>query len=184
MEDQEIVRLYLARDESAVAETDFRYGHALYNLSMRILDNREDAQENRNDTYMKTWESIPPAKPVKFGAYILRICRNLALNRIYRSRTAKRSARLVELTRELANSIPDNRMEENLEARETGRIISAFLRTLPKKHREMMVARSFSLKSIPEIAAEFGCSEGSVRVTLSRVRRQLKEYLEKEGITI
>ena len=54
MDDQKIVRLFWARHEAAIAETDAAYGRRLRALANRILGNLEDAEESVNDTYLKT----------------------------------------------------------------------------------------------------------------------------------
>ena len=66
MVDAKIIELFWARNENAIAETDAAYGKRLYALANRILNNREDAEESVSDTYMKTWEIIPPQCPVHF----------------------------------------------------------------------------------------------------------------------
>ena len=60
MDDVKIVSLYLQRDESAIGETEKKYGAYLRRISMNILDNASDSEENVNDTYLNTWNSIPP----------------------------------------------------------------------------------------------------------------------------
>ena len=89
----------------------------------------------------------------------------------------------MELSDELANCIPDNRVEE-FSAAETGRLISMFLRRLPAEQGDILLRRCFSLESIPMIAQSYGYSETKVRSILFRTRKQLKEYLESEGIQV
>ena len=182
MEDSEIIRLYEARNEEAVRQTDLHYGQALFRLSMRILLIREDADENRNDTYMKAWQSIPPEKPVSLGGYLMKLCRNAALDRLRYRKTRKRSAVLVELTEELENCIPDRRQEEQFSAWELGEILNGFLEKLPPVERGIFISRCFEMESIPEIAHDYRYTQGRVRTILWRTRKALKTYLESEGI--
>ena len=58
--DEEIVELYFARDEQAIAETDKKYGKVCMQVSMNIVESRPDAEECVSDGYLKTWHSIPP----------------------------------------------------------------------------------------------------------------------------
>ena len=62
-EDHEIIELYWARSESAVHETDEKYGAKLHTLSGRILPEAEDAEECVNDTYLGAWNAMPPQRP-------------------------------------------------------------------------------------------------------------------------
>ena len=181
MTDEEIVGLYFARDEEAIRESDRAYGKTLYRLSMRILADREDSEENKDDTFLTAWRSIPPAKPVHLAAFLLKICRNHALDRLKRNRAGKRSAVLVELTDELADCLPGGNVEDAVDARELGRLLTVFLESLPKEERFIMTARCFRLQSFAEIAGVLSCSEGRVRTFLYRTRIKLKLYLEENG---
>ena len=111
MTDYQIINLFWNRDEDAIAETDAQYGRKLRSLSRRILQNPEDSEEVVNDTYMKTWSSIPNARPQYFYAYIAAICRHLSLNLLNWNQAAKRNAEVVSLTEEMAICIPDRKSE-------------------------------------------------------------------------
>ena len=63
LEDEEIIALYLNRDEAAVKQTAEKYGQRLRALSLRIAGDWQTAEECENDTYMEAWRSIPPHKP-------------------------------------------------------------------------------------------------------------------------
>ena len=59
--------------------------------------------------------------------------------------------------------------------------MNAFLGELPKKSRVVFMKRYFWILTVSEIAQSLGMSESAVKMTLSRVREKLKEYLKKEG---
>ena len=81
MEDEKIIELYWQRSPQAIDETSRKYGAYCMRLSMNILMNREDSEENVNDTYLRVWNAIPPQRPQFFAAFLGRVARNLALNR-------------------------------------------------------------------------------------------------------
>ena len=141
MEDSKIINLYWARDEAAIAQTDATYGRKLHALSNRILNNREDAQECVNDTYMSTWKAIPPQRPDHFYAFLASICRNLSLHKVNWKLAAKRNAEIVALTDEMEQCIPDNRRDWELEDREIGRVMDA--------RREAVMKSVYSAFAIP-----------------------------------
>lgn len=105
MTDDQIIDLFWNRNEDAIAATDAAYGRKPRGLSGRILQNQEDAEEIVNDTYMKTWDSIPKARPQYFYAYIAAICRHLSLNLLNWNQAAKRKAEIVSITEELEQCI-------------------------------------------------------------------------------
>lgn len=184
MEDEKILALYFARNEQAVRETDAAYGHRLFSLSNRILNNREDAEESVSDTYLETWKSIPPKRPRYFYAFLAAICRNLSLNRLDWRKAAKRNAEIVSLTQEMELCIPDSRREGQLDAQELRRILEGFLESLPKESRLIFLRRYLYVDTVAEIAARYGISESKVKTQLHRTRKKLYACLEKEGIQV
>ena len=81
MTDREIIELYFARSEKAIDETAKKYGKYCYTIANNILKNREDSEECVNDTYFRTWNSIPPQNPNVFSVFLGKITRNLALDK-------------------------------------------------------------------------------------------------------
>ena len=82
MDDSQIIRLYFERSETAIAETDKKYGAFLNQVAYNILRGAEDTEEIVNDTYLGAWNAIPPAKPERLKYFLSRIARNLAINRL------------------------------------------------------------------------------------------------------
>ena len=97
MNDQEIIALFWARQESAISATADKYGRYCHSIAYNILYNHFDAEECVNDTYLGAWNSIPPQKPNNLSAYLGRITRNFALNRYKRNTVAKRGSGEVEV---------------------------------------------------------------------------------------
>lgn len=73
MEDTEIIDLYWQRDQRAIDETHGKYGGFLAGIAWNILRSHSDAEECVNDTYLRTWNAIPPARPSAFRAWLGRI---------------------------------------------------------------------------------------------------------------
>lgn len=184
MEDTKIIELYWARNEDAIRETDTAYGRKLNSLANRILRSREDAEESVNDTYLRTWEAIPPQWPQYFFAFLAAICRHLSLNKLDWKAAAKRNAEVVTLTEEMAMCIPDTRGERELTGKEIGRVLNAFLENLPKESRLIFLRRYWYVDTIAEIAQRYGITESKVKMQLSRTRAKLSAYLEEEGICV
>lgn len=183
MNDEEIVRLYWERNERALSETQKKYGHALCSLSRNITGSREDAEECVNDTYYKAWESIPPVQPVYFFSYLAKIVRHFSFGRLDYWNAAKRNAEIIVLNEELDNCVPDSlNAEKQIESREIGKVISIFLKKQKEENRNIFVRRYFYADSIQDIAWKYNISESKVKSALFRMRRLLKQYLEKGGV--
>lgn len=184
MTDPQIIALFWERNEDAIRETDAAYGRKLHVLSDRILHSDQDAQECVSDTYMKTWETIPPQRPSYFFAYLAKLCRNFSLTRLQWHSAAKRNAEVVTLTREMEECIPDRAHERKLEGEEIGRLLDLFLEGLSTENRLIFLRRYWYADSVHEIAERYGITESKVKTQLHRTRRKLKLFLEKEGICV
>lgn len=185
MEDQEIIGLYWARDQRAVSETADKYGAFLNALARGILRSSGDAEECVNDTYLRAWNAIPPARPTAFRVWLSRITRNLSLDRWKLSAAAKRGGGETELLLgELEDCVPaPHGVERQLEERELAAQISAFLRALPAETRIIFLRRYWYGDTVAEVAGRLGCTQGKVKSSLFRTRNALRTYLEqREGL--
>ena len=184
MEDYQIVDLYWARKEKAIAETDKKYGKMLHSLSYSLLSSREDAEECVNDTYLGAWNAMPDARPMYLGPFLSKITRHLSINRWRRDHREKRGG-VMNMIEELTECIPD--ADTPAAEYERGLLrdeLNAFLRTLGEEKRAMFVRRYFYGQSIAEIARVGGIGEGRVKTTLFRMRQRLRDLLEKEGYVL
>ena len=182
MEDSRILELFFARNEDAIKHTDETYGRRLHHLADKIVQNDQDAEESVSDTYLKAWDTIPPHRPQYFFAYIARICRNFALDKLDWKNAAKRKADIVSLTQEMEACVPDAQWDRTLEGKELGMILDSFLRTLSAQNRMIFMRRYWYADAVTEIAARYGISESAVRMRLNRTRDKLAIYLKQEGV--
>ena len=184
MEDSKILDLFFARDEDAIRCTQEAYGRRLHTLADSIVRNDQDAEESVSDTYLRAWNTIPPRRPGHFFAYLAKICRHFALDRLDWKNAAKRKAEVVSLTPEMEMCIPDGSRDRELEAKELGQLLDEFLRTLSEENQMVFLRRYWYVDSIAEIAARYGISESAVNMRLNRTRGKLRAYLAKEGICV
>lgn len=183
-EDQEIIGLYLARDERGIRETEKKYGRLCYQIAYNILNNHEDAEECVNDTYAGAWRAIPPARPQHLMSFLCKIARNLSLKRFAYQKREKRSPGVMLSLSELAELLPDDSIAFDAGDGELGKAISRFLRTQKEEARNVFIRKYYFFDSVGEIAARYAFSESKVKNLLFHTRNRLKEYLNKEGITI
>lgn len=186
MEDEKIIVLFQSRDEMSVTELSRKYGSLFKKIAQNILGDFTAAEECVNDTYMRVWETIPPARPKSLCAFSAAITRNLALSRLRMSRTMKRGGGVEEMSfEELDDFVSGSSSIENeTERRELIGEINAFLYNLPEKQRQIFIRRYWGCVSVSELSKRFGISENNVTVTLMRVRKKLKTYLTKRGFEV
>lgn len=184
MNDTEILALYEARSEQAIQETRTKYGTYCAAIAYRILESIEDSQECVSDTWLKAWNTIPPARPGNLQAYLGRITRNGALHRLREQRAKKRGGGSAALAlSELDECVTDGETPEDALLR--GQITEAvdrFLEGLSQEKRAVFLLRYWYFCSTREIARKTGMRENTVSSVLFRLRKQLKTHLEQEGI--
>ncbi len=184
MDDKKIIELYFDRVESAITETAAKYGHFLHTISINILQNHEDAEECVNDTYLRTWNSIPPKRPQMLKSYLGAIVRNLSLD-LYKKRFSckRKEGEFALLLSELEDCIPSpSTPDKELENKEIAAQISLYLRSLSSEKRTLFLRRYYYCDDIKTLAKQLACSESKVKSSLFHIRKKLKKHLEQEGI--
>ena len=185
MDDERIIDLYWHRKEAAITETKAKYGRRCYSIAYNILHDRSDAEECENDTYLGAWNSMPPHKPTALSAFLGAITRQLSLDKWREKKAQKRGGEIVLSLDELEECIPDAKsIDDAITAIGLGKMISAFLRTLPETERCVFLRRYWYFDSISAICARYGFGQSKVKMMLLRTREKLAEHLEKEGIFV
>lgn len=180
MEDNAIIDLFFKRDEQAVKEIKKKYEKLCMSVSGNILSYHEDTEECLNSAYLDIWNQIPPDKPKNLRAYLCRIVKNKALDKLKYNSAQKRNANYVLSLDELSECIPSPD-ENNLTSKQLAELINSFLRTQDKKHRMIFVRRYWYCDSPQNIARLYNMNEKTVNTCLFRTREKLRQFLRKEG---
>ena len=177
----ELIELFWNRQESAIFETERQYGAYCFAVANNLLHNPQDAEECVNDAYLRIWNSIPPQRPSDFRAFLARIIRNLAIDRL-RARTADKRNAVVIAFEELENTLYEN---ESFSDQVSGEVLqealNRFLRGVSDRDRNVFIRRYWFAEATAEIARKYGLREDHVCKILSRTRQKLKRFLMKEG---
>ena len=183
MTDEKIIELFFERSEQAIKELDGRYGRICQSVSYGILGNYQDAEECVNDAYLGVWNAIPPIKPNSLLAFVCKIIRNISLKRYEKNTAVKRNSiydvSMTELEECLASS---DTVEEKIEERELTKKIEEFLDSLSKENRVIFLRRYWFYDTYADISNRVGLTEKNVSVRLTRIRKELREYLIKIGV--
>ena len=186
MSDEQIVKLFVERKESALAESKKKYGTRLFCIARNILKSREDSEEVVNDTLLKAWSHVPGVRPEKLGAFLAKICRNQSINK-WKARGAKRrgSGEVDAVLSELEEFIGVNYgPEQEYDSKLTTKAINACLEKMDKEMRTTFVLRYFYGESILDICEKQKSSESKVKSMLYRARNKLRSHLESEGVSV
>ena len=185
MEDTKIIDLYFARNETAITETDQKYGAYCRSIAWNILKNHEDSEECVSDTWLRAWNAMPPQRPRVLRQFLAKITRNLSLDRFQAGHAQKRGSGEVPLAlEELKECVGSGDPATDAERKLLEELIGQFLQQLSQRDRGVFLRRYFYMESHKDIAARYGMKETNVRLCLSRTRQRLREYLRKEDFPL
>ena len=172
-------------DTLAFGELVKRYEGKIFRLAQHVTQNREDAEDVLQETFMKAYEHLDQFKgDSKFYTWIVRIAVNQALMKLRRRKTDK-SVSLDEtidtgedtVTREIAAW--DENPEQQFSRDELGGILDTAVQSLEPPYRSVFVLRDIEELSTEETAEALGLSVPAVKSRLLRARLQLREKLTR-----
>lgn len=183
MQDSQIVELYWNRNETAIDQTDKKYGRYLAKIAYNILADREDSRESVNDTYLAAWDSMPPHRPQALSTYLGKLTRRISIDLFRKKTSQKRGGSEYTLSlQELEEGISGgNTTEQALDLQLLSETIEGFLRSVTAEARNVFIGRYYYLDSVKQIAAYCHISESKVKILLYRTRQELWAHLQKEG---
>lgn len=186
LEDCDIVELYFNRDEAAISETDRKYGRYLYTIAYNIVHDRPDCEECLNDTYLGTWNAIPPTRPKVFQVFLSKIMRNVAVDK-YRQRSASKRipSELIVSLDEIGDTFSyGESLTEQDGVSVVAHVLNDYINSLDSRNQLMFVCIYYYFDKVEEISSMMGISERTVFRALAEMRNELKKRLESEGVSV
>lgn len=183
-DDEIIIELLNQRDERVLQIIKEQYGTFCYQIAYRMTGNHQESEECVNDMLLDIWNSVPPNHPNHLPAYLASLVRRTAINKYEKAHRQKRGGtQFATALDEISEIIPSKEHVENeIEQRELTAALTAWLQKLPPESKRIFLQRYYMSESVKSIAEKYDMSEGAVKMKLMRLRQQLKEYLEKEGL--
>lgn len=180
--DEEIIEKFFLREEKAIQMTDEKYGNMLFRIAYNILHDKLDSEECMNDTYLETWNAIPPAHPKVFPAFITQIIKRISINRYKEKNAQKRiPSDYIDSLDDLADYLG---AADEIETRELGKIISDFVRSLPERRQFIFIGRYYMAQTPQSLADELSVGIATVYRELDKIREGLREHFERNGVYI
>ena len=168
--DRELIELAQTGNREAFDRLVAMHQQRVFNLAFRILENREDAADVQQETFLNAWRSLGKFRgQASFATWLHRITVNLCL-----SRKRRRGWDEISYSDDMP---PDQAGPDCAERADTAIIVRKTLAGLPSHHRAFIVLREVEERSFEEIAQIMGCSVQSACVRASRARHFLRERL-------
>ena len=183
--DQVYIDKILDGDANAFSVLVDRYKDLVFTLAIRMMKNREEAEEVAQDTFIKTYKSLPKFKgDSKFSTWIYRVAYNTCLDRIKKNKRQQNTVTIDEYTEHQVKTI-DNALDA-IEAKERTAAIKACIDLLPSDDSFLLTLYYYEEQSLEEISKIIGLKPNNVKVKLFRSRKKLatilKERLDNEII--
>ncbi len=183
--DLALVERVRAGDLAAYDTLVRKYERQIFRIAQHITQNREDAEDVMQDTFLKAYEKLDQFQGnAKFYTWLVRIAVNESLMRLRKRRTAKTVSMDEELEteegslpRDFADWAPNP--EQNYDNAELSEILRRTINGLPRGFRVVFVLRDVENLSTEETAEALGLSVPAVKSRLLRARLQLRERLSR-----
>jgi RNA polymerase sigma-70 factor (ECF subfamily) len=189
-QDRKLIARLQAGDDTAVQDLADRYGSRIYQLALRHMKNREDAEEVAQDVLLKVYRKVGSFRgDAALSSWIYRITFNTAMSRLRTSR----AARTAEQERERALAADANgerqpaasrqaadwsRMpDESLLRLQLREAVTAAIQELPEIYREPVVLRDIQGLSTEEASSRLRLKDQTLKSRLHRGRLLLRERL-------
>ncbi|MDE5669184.1 MAG: RNA polymerase sigma factor, partial [Duncaniella sp.] len=149
----------------------------LYNIALRLSGSPPDAEDLVQETYIRLWKQRDRLASVSdHRAYAVTILRHVCYDVL-----GSRRPEGIVVT--LDNSVPEppaeNDTDTEIDRRETAATVRSLIDSLPSPQREIMTMRDIDEMPFDRIAQLTGMTQGNVRITLFRARRQIKELINR-----
>ncbi len=183
--DQIIINQIIEGDTNAFSVLVERYKDLVFTLALRMVKNREEAEEVSQDTFIKVFKSLSKFKgDSKFSTWIYRVAYNTCLDRLKKIKREYNVVAIDEYTEHQIKTL-DNALDQ-MEAQEHKDKIQKCLQLLPSDDSFLLTLYYFEEQSLEEISKVVGLTANNVKVKLFRSRKKLttilKEQLEPEII--
>ena len=179
----EIIQRAIAGDERAYAEIVERYRPQIFNLIIRMVRTREEAEDLTQETFIKAFHSLLSFNAeYAFSTWLYKIAVNNCIDFFRKKRllTTSIDTPIVAKDGELQRELPDEgdrSPDSGLIEQEHKNYIQAAIDSLPVKYREAIVLRHVHDKSYEEISAVLQIPIGTVKVRIFRALEMLKRKL-------
>jgi RNA polymerase sigma factor (sigma-70 family) len=183
---KEIIRRAIEGDQRSCAEIVQRYRPQIFNLIVRMVRTREEAEDLVQETFIKAFHSLPSFNAeYAFSTWLYKIAVNNCIDyfRKKRLKTTSIDTPIAAKDGDLTREFPDEQAkgpDSGLIEEEHKNYIQAAIDSLPVKYREAIVLRHVNDKSYEEISEELGVPIGTVKVRIFRAREMLKKKLRDQ----
>jgi len=168
----------LNNDTNAYASLVDKHKNMVFTIALRIVRNREDAEEIAQDVFVKAYQALATfKKESKFSTWLYRIVYNAAI-----SKTRKKNIKTADLNYDLVENYSEDDINEDLnrlDSDEQKKIINIVLKKLEPEDQMLVTLYYYEECSTEEISDAVNLSQSNVKVKLHRIRKKMYGEIQK-----
>ena len=177
LNDQHYIRLVKEGDKNAFAALVDRYKDMVFTLSLKLLKDRQEAEEASQDTFLKVYKSLDKFKwESKFSTWIYKVAFNTCLDRLKKNKRFQAIADIDEINEQETEPIIN--VLDSIEEKERKQIIQDCLQELPGEDSFLLTLYYFEEQSLEEVSKIIGITQNNVKIRLYRSRKKLASLLK------
>lgn len=186
MTEQELVARAKSGDDEAFAQLMQDNEKRIYNLTLRMTGNPEDAMDLAQEAFLNAWRGLKFFKgDSAFSTWVYRLASNACIDFLRRQKRRRDICAPMPAYQEDDSQpdIPDDRFqpEQELERQELRQTVLQGLEQLSLEHRQVLVMREINGLSYQEIADVLDLEAGTVKSRIARARISLRKILLEGG---
>ncbi len=186
-EDKHYIGRVLKGESNAYAFLVNKYKSMAYSLAMKLVKNREDAEEIAQDAFIKAYQSLGQFRgSARFSTWLYRIVYNTAISRMRRSSAESVSLEDSGFEEKATSEVMD--AYYRLKDQDRKKILDFILEKLDPDENFLVTLYYYDEKDLDEISQITGLTRNNVKVKIFRIRQKmsgmLKKYLKDELIMI
>lgn len=176
--DHYIIQQIINGDTNSFSVLVDRYKDLVFTLALRMVKNREEAEEVSQDTFIKAYKYLDKFKgDSKFSTWIYKVAYNTCLDRIKKYKKEQLSVAIDEFTEKDVKTVET--AYDLIERQEKNKAIKDCLEHLPSDDAFLLTLFYFEEQSLDEIAAVIGLTANNVKVKLFRSRKKLAKIMQQ-----
>ncbi|MEO6230883.1 MAG: RNA polymerase sigma factor [Ferruginibacter sp.] len=179
IDDQHYINLVIAGEPNAFAALVNRYKDMVFTLALKMVRNREIAEEVAQDSFIKAYKSLGKFKgESKFSTWLYKVAYNTCLDSIKKNKKEQLTVTIDDYNEHQLATISDS--VHGMEAKERSRMIQDCLNLLPAEESFLLTLFYFEEQSLKEIATIMGIHSNHVKIKLYRGRQKLTTVLKEK----
>lgn len=178
IEDQHYIDLVLKGNTNSFATLVDRYKDMIYTLALKMLNNKEEAEEIAQDTFVKVYHSLNKFKgESKFSTWIYKITYNTCLDTIKKNKKKQEVHYIEDFSEHQTKAL--EYILDTIDDKEKNQAIQECINQLPNDEAFLLTLFYFDSQSVEEISKIMDNSVSNIKVKLFRTRKKLASILQQ-----